>query len=107
MKEILTIGKIVWEVRESIEGRADFDLVVVDAAATGHIVAQLGAADAIQELVDVGPLRDQTQWVAELLADPARHRGQRRHDAGGDAGRGDDRARRAHPRRGRRAARRA
>ena len=71
VKEILTIGKIAWEVRESIEGRADFDLVVVDAAATGHIVAQLGAADAIRELVDVGPLRTQTQWVSDLIADPA------------------------------------
>ncbi len=70
VKEILTIGKIMWEVRESIEGRAEFDVVVVDAAASGHVVAQLGAADAIQELVDVGPLRDQTRWVAELLADP-------------------------------------
>jgi anion-transporting ArsA/GET3 family ATPase len=70
VKEILTIGKIMWEVREAIEGRSDFDMVVVDAAATGHIVAQLGAADAIQELVDVGPLSDQTRWVAELLADP-------------------------------------
>jgi len=71
VKEILTIGKIVWETREAIEGRADFDLVVVDAAATGHIVAQLGAADAIRELVDVGPLRNQTQWLSELLADPS------------------------------------
>jgi anion-transporting ArsA/GET3 family ATPase len=71
VKEILTIGKIAWEVREAIEGRADHDLVVVDAAATGHIVAQLGAADAIRDLVDVGPLRHQTQWVSELLADPA------------------------------------
>ena len=70
VKEILTIGKIMWEVRESIEGRADHDLVVVDAAATGHIVAQLGAADAIQELVDVGPLRDQTRWVSDLISDP-------------------------------------
>ena len=57
VKEILTIGKICWEVRESIEGRSDIDLVVVDASATGHIVAQLGAADAIRELVDVGPVR--------------------------------------------------
>jgi anion-transporting ArsA/GET3 family ATPase len=71
VKEILTIGKIAWEVRESIEGRAEHDIVIVDAAATGHIVAQLGAADAIQELVDVGPLREQTRWVAELIADPA------------------------------------
>lgn len=70
VKEILTIGKIMWEVRESIEGRADHDIVIVDAAATGHIVSQLGAADAIQELVDVGPLRDQTRWLSELIADP-------------------------------------
>jgi anion-transporting ArsA/GET3 family ATPase len=70
VKEILTIGKIAWEVRESIEGRADHDLVIVDAAATGHIVAQLGAADSIQELVDVGPVRAQTEWMSEILSDP-------------------------------------
>jgi anion-transporting ArsA/GET3 family ATPase len=70
VKEILTVGKIAWEVREAIEGRADHDMVIVDAAATGHIVGQLGAADAIQELVDVGPVRAQTQWMSELLSDP-------------------------------------
>jgi anion-transporting ArsA/GET3 family ATPase len=57
-------------VREAIEGRADHDMVIVDAAATGHIVAQLGAADAIQELVDVGPVRSQTEWMSDLLSDP-------------------------------------
>jgi anion-transporting ArsA/GET3 family ATPase len=71
VREILTIGKVCWEVRESIEGRADWDLVVVDAAATGHVIAQLGAADAIRDLVAVGPVRGQTDWMSELLADPA------------------------------------
>ena len=71
VKEILTIGKICWEVREAIAGRADFDLVVVDASASGHIVAQLGAPAAIQELVDVGPVRSQTDWLVEILSDPA------------------------------------
>ena len=71
VREILTIGKICWEVRESIEGRAGWDLVIVDAAATGHVIAQLGAADAIGELVAVGPVRGQTAWMSELLADPA------------------------------------
>ena len=71
VKEILTIGKICWEVRESIEGRAGWDLVVVDAAATGHVIAQLGAADAIGELVAVGPILGQTQWMSDLLSDPA------------------------------------
>ena len=71
VKEILTVGKVCWEVRESIEGRADWDLVMVDAAATGHVVAQLDSPRAIRELVQVGPVRTQTGWMAELLADPA------------------------------------
>lgn len=71
VKEILTIGKILWEVREAIEGRAEHDVVIVDAAATGHVVAQLGAPASIRDLADVGPLRAQTDWMIELLADPA------------------------------------
>jgi len=71
VKEILTIGKICWEVREALEGRAAWDLVVVDAAATGHIVAQLGAPQAIDELVTVGPVKTQTGWMGDLLSDPA------------------------------------
>jgi anion-transporting ArsA/GET3 family ATPase len=66
VKEILTIGKICWEVREGT-----WDLVVVDAAATGHIVAQLGAPQAIEELVTMGPIRSQTGWMGDLLSDPS------------------------------------
>ena len=71
VKEILTIGKVCWEVRESLEGRADWDLVIVDAAATGHIVGQLDAPRAIQDLVSVGMVRQQTDWMVEILSDPA------------------------------------
>ena len=71
VKEILTVGKICWEVRESMEGRAGWDLVVVDAAATGHIIGQLDAPRAIQELVSVGMVREQTDWMVALLSDPA------------------------------------
>jgi anion-transporting ArsA/GET3 family ATPase len=70
VKEILTVGKVCWEVRASIERRAPWDLVIVDAAATGHVVAQLDSPRAIRELVQVGPVRAQTDWMAELLADP-------------------------------------
>ena len=66
VREILTVGKIGWEVRER-----HYDLVVVDAAATGHIVGQLTAPQAINDLVRVGQVRQQTGWLAELLADPA------------------------------------
>ena len=71
VKEVLTIGKVAWEVRESIEGRAPWDLVLVDAAATGHVVAQMGAANAIRDLVSVGPVRSQTEWMIDILSDPA------------------------------------
>jgi len=55
VREILTVGKVGWEVRER-----HYDLVVVDAAATGHIIGQLGAPQAINELVRVGQVRHQT-----------------------------------------------
>ena len=71
VKEILTVGKVCWEVRESLQGRADWDLVIVDAAATGHVVAQLDSPRAIQELVQVGPIRQQTEWMVQLLSDPS------------------------------------
>lgn len=66
VKEILTVGKLCWEVRER-----HFDLVVVDAPATGHVVAQLAAPQAIRELVKVGVVREQTNWMVDLLEDPA------------------------------------
>jgi anion-transporting ArsA/GET3 family ATPase len=71
VKEILTTGKICWEVRQSIRGAAPWDLVIVDAAATGHVVAQLDAPRVLEDLVKVGPVRDQTRWMLELLDDPA------------------------------------
>jgi anion-transporting ArsA/GET3 family ATPase len=67
VKEILTIGKFVWEVRER-----HYDLVVVDSVASGHIAGQLAAPSAIQELVQVGLVRDQTDWMLDILGDPAR-----------------------------------
>ncbi len=67
VKEILAIGKICYEVRER-----HYDLVVVDAEASGHIVAQIDAPRAIRELVQVGPVRDQTDWMLRILGDPAR-----------------------------------
>lgn len=70
VKEILTVGKVCWEVRESIEGRADWDVVIVDAAATGHVIAQLDAPRTIRDLVQTGPIRGQTEWMLEILSDP-------------------------------------
>ena len=64
VREVLTVGKLLYEVRER-----NYDLVVVDASATGHIVGQLTAPQAINELVQVGLIRQQTDWMVDLLAD--------------------------------------
>jgi anion-transporting ArsA/GET3 family ATPase len=66
VKEILTVGKVVWETKER-----HYDLVVVDASATGHVVAQLSAPQAIGELVKVGLVKEQTAWLSEILDDAA------------------------------------
>jgi anion-transporting ArsA/GET3 family ATPase len=49
-----------------------YDLVIVDAEASGHIVAQIDAPRAIRELVQVGMVRDQTEWMLEILGDKKR-----------------------------------
>ncbi|MBV8960955.1 MAG: ArsA family ATPase [Actinobacteria bacterium] len=67
VKEILTVGKVTWEARER-----HYDLVVVDASPTGHIVGQLDAPNAINELVQVGMVRQQTGWLIDVLSDPTR-----------------------------------
>jgi len=66
VREILTVGKLCYEVRER-----NYDLVVVDAPASGHIVGQLAAPQAINNLVKVGLIRSQTDWMLDILSDPA------------------------------------
>ena len=65
VREILTVGKLCYEVRE-----ANYDLVVVDAPASGHIIGQLAAPQGINDLVKVGLIRSQTDWMLTILSDP-------------------------------------
>ena len=97
VKEILAVGKLCYEVRER-----NYDLVIVDAEASGHIVSQIGAPRVIRDLVQVGLVRDQTQWMLDILDDPSRTGRRHRHHAGGDAGHRDDRSARSAHRRDRR-----
>jgi anion-transporting ArsA/GET3 family ATPase len=66
VKEIVTVGKLCWEVRER-----HYDLIVVDASASGHVVSQLAAPQAINQLVQVGLVRQQTGWMLDILGDAA------------------------------------
>lgn len=69
VREIVTIGKILWEVR------ADrWDQVVFDAPPTGQIASYLRAPATISELVATGRIRSQAEWMAQTLGDPDKTR---------------------------------
>jgi anion-transporting ArsA/GET3 family ATPase len=65
VREIITIGKVYWEVRS---GR--WDTVVVDAPPTGQIGSYLRAPRSIMELVPTGRIRAQAESMSKVLADP-------------------------------------
>jgi anion-transporting ArsA/GET3 family ATPase len=73
-KELITIAK-VWELAqlERWDARSrTYDLVVVDAPASGHGLAMLTTPRTFGDIARVGPIRRQAAKVSALLADPAR-----------------------------------
>jgi len=70
MRELLTIGK-VWELAGH-EGRDRYDLVVLDAPATGHGLAMLQAPSTFASVARVGPVAKQGRAIASFLGDPRR-----------------------------------
>ncbi len=53
-------------------GNARYDLVVLDAPATGHALAMLRSPETFAAIVRVGPLAEQAQGVRKLLEDARR-----------------------------------
>ncbi|MEI7704160.1 MAG: ArsA-related P-loop ATPase [Deltaproteobacteria bacterium] len=72
LAETLMLGKILHEARSEDRGRPRWDLVVVDAPATGHALQLLGVPRALLDTVPGGPLRRDAEWMQALLSDPAR-----------------------------------
>jgi anion-transporting ArsA/GET3 family ATPase len=73
-KELVSMVKI-WELTqgERWQRRAGgYDLVVVDAPATGHALGLLQSPQTFGAIARVGPIAGQSQRVRELLQDPAR-----------------------------------
>ena len=72
LAETLMLGKILHEARSESGGKPRWDLVIVDAPATGHAVQLLGVPKALLDTVPAGPLRRDAEWMQALLTDPAR-----------------------------------
>jgi anion-transporting ArsA/GET3 family ATPase len=74
MRELLTVGK-VWELAQEdrrTPGARPYDLVVLDAPATGHGVAILSAPATFAQTARVGRIARQGRTIAAMVCDPAR-----------------------------------
>jgi anion-transporting ArsA/GET3 family ATPase len=72
-KELVSMVKI-WELTQHRRARArrSYELVVLDAPATGHALGMLESPRTFGAIARVGPVATQTTRVRELLEDPAR-----------------------------------
>ena len=71
MRELLSIGK-VWELAQlerRTRGAAPYDLVIVDAPATGHGVGILRTPKTFAGIARVGPIAHQARTIAATIAD--------------------------------------
>jgi anion-transporting ArsA/GET3 family ATPase len=74
MRELLTVGK-VWELAQEdrrTPGAQPYDLVVLDAPATGHGVAVLSAPRTFAQVARVGRIARQGRTIDAMVTDPAR-----------------------------------
>ncbi len=73
-KELISMVKI-WELTQGRRWRGrgrGYDLVVLDAPATGHALGMLGSPGTFGRIARVGPIASQAERVRALLGDPAR-----------------------------------
>jgi anion-transporting ArsA/GET3 family ATPase len=71
LRELLTIGK-VWELAQPqrrTQGAQQYDVVIVDAPATGHGLALLQSPRAFADAASVGPIARQARRIAATLDD--------------------------------------
>jgi len=73
MRELLTMGK-VWELAVHGDGRGGppYDLVVLDAPATGHGLAMLQSPRTFASVARVGPVAKQAREISSFLRDERR-----------------------------------
>ncbi|HLY50884.1 MAG TPA: ArsA-related P-loop ATPase [Solirubrobacteraceae bacterium] len=71
MRELLSIGK-VWELAQlhrRTRGASPYDLVIVDAPATGHGLGLLRTPRTFADIARVGPIAHQGRTISDTLAD--------------------------------------
>ncbi len=70
LKEVMILGQIWRLVRGFNEkGENGFDFIVIDAPATGHGLSLLKVPQTLVDMITVGPIAKQINYVKELLSD--------------------------------------
>lgn len=73
LQELVMLGKILYHVKQTEpDGRPTWDLVVMDAPATGHAITYLSVPQVILDTVPPGPMSSEAAWMRDILVDPAR-----------------------------------
>jgi anion-transporting ArsA/GET3 family ATPase len=74
LKELMTIGKIWYEAErvDALSGERRWDLVILDAPATGHSLQYLGMPRAAHEVFRSGLVGRESRRLVDLLTDPQR-----------------------------------
>ncbi|MFL5277081.1 MAG: ArsA family ATPase [Myxococcales bacterium] len=75
LAEIVMLGKVAWHAgREMEHGRPRWDLVILDAPATGHGLTFLSVPEVFLSIVKEGPLARDMKFMDSMLKDPAQAR---------------------------------
>ena len=72
LQEVVSIGKayeLTLDVRRSPDGAGTYDLVIVDAPATGHGIGFLEAPGTFRRIAKGGPLADQASRIERMITD--------------------------------------
>ena len=73
LRELVTVGK-VWELAQldrRVKKGSKYDLVIVDAPATGHGLGLLRTPKTFSDIARVGPIKRQADTIYEFITDPS------------------------------------
>ncbi len=71
LAELVMLGKILYHVEERLlDGRYRWDLVVMDAPATGHGITMLRIPQVMLDTVPAGPVQNDARWMRDSLLHP-------------------------------------
>lgn len=71
LKEIMSLGRIWrWVLEKDADGLAAYDLIIVDAPATGHALSLLRLPQVLIEMIRFGPIVREVRQLEKLIKDP-------------------------------------